>query len=71
MAIEWIMVVFIHGTTDYDVWGGYSHLSNCQKTMTFLEKRYVEKHQPLKVQCWPVTSTIKIPKNIKITNETE
>ena len=69
--IEWIMVVFINGTTDYDIWGGYINLPNCQKTMAFLERRHIEKKQPFKAECWPVTSTIKYPRNFNYSTEVE
>lgn len=61
---EWILVIFIHGTTDYDIFGVYTRLESCQHTISFLEKRYSIKREPFKAECWPVAATFKDVKPI-------
>lgn len=62
--IEWILVIFINGTTDYDVFGGYTRLESCQQTIGVLEKRYAIKRETLRAECWPVAATFKDVKPI-------
>ena len=57
--IAWILVVFVTGTTDYDVWGGYTRLDACQRTVAQLEQKYSRKLEDLRAECWPVSATFK------------
>ena len=57
--IEWILVIILTVPPDYDVWGGYTRLDACQRTVAQLETKYAKRGQTIRAECWPVTATFR------------
>lgn len=50
--IGWILIVWVGA--DFDIWGGYEHQVNCERSRAFLAARYDKKLEPFRATCQAV-----------------
>lgn len=53
-AIGWILIVWVAGATEFEVWGGYQTQAACERTQSMLDARYERKRQAFRAVCQPV-----------------
>lgn len=52
--IYWILIVWVAGAADFEIWGGYQNLAACESTISMLDARYERKRQAFRAVCQPV-----------------
>ncbi len=52
--INWILIVWITASADFEIWGGYQTLAACESSLSMLDARYERKRQTFRAVCQPV-----------------
>jgi hypothetical protein len=52
--INWLLLVYVIASSEFEIWGGYQTQAACERTLAVLDARYEKKRQPFRATCQAV-----------------